>query len=129
MKGRHIVIFIAFGINILAGFYAVFSSSLKSNVHYREENTLVYNNIVKFVNSSNADYKVLSGRVGGTFTFEIYFSQTNTDEDFVDFIKSMGFSKSSLSENVFCNQSRGIRMIKLNQKLLLEYERNLSQCK
>ena len=107
MKGNYIVIFIVFFINILAGFYTVFSGSFKSNIRYREENTFVYNNIVRFMNSSNSDYKVLSGRVGGTFTFEIYFSQTNTDEDFVDFIKSMGFSKSSLSENVFCNQSRG----------------------
>lgn len=129
MKKNHLFIFIILGINISLGIYSIVSGSLQKNIKSREENTRFYNILVKFIKSINAEYSVLSGRAGGAFTFKIDFSQTFGEKNMIDFLNSTEYKRILSPNIVYCNKSKGVRLVKTESGIILEYEMNLSECK
>ncbi|WGE92167.1 hypothetical protein [Actinobacillus genomosp. 1] len=127
MKKKHI--FIVFGGIISLGIYSIVSGSLQKNIKSREENTRFYNALVRIIKKSNTEYKILSGRIGGTFTFEIDIDKDFKESDLINFLNSTEFKYVPSSNIAYCNKSRGVRLTKEEKSIILEYEMNLSECK
>lgn len=128
MKKNYILILIVFGTIFLIFFYALLSGGLMTGVRKRNENIRIYNEIVKAINLLEGDYVVLSGRKGGMFTFEIDFKNRNGLENVGRHIQVMGFNKIDAKFLIYCNESKGIRFINRNKKVILEYQVKLSEC-
>ncbi|MFW9297390.1 hemagglutinin repeat-containing protein [Glaesserella parasuis] len=128
MRKNHIFILIIFISIFFLFLYAISSGGLKSGIRQREENIIIYNNIIKAINSSKADYQVLTGREGGTFTFEIDFKNGDGTESISYMLQAIGFTRISTKRIVYCNNLRGVRLLEKNEKMILEYQRKLSEC-
>lgn len=128
MRKNHLLILIVFGVIFFIFIYSLFSGKLKSGIEQRNENIKIYNEVIKAVNSLNADYVVLSGRKGGTFTFEIDLKNRDDIKNIEHYIQIMEFNKIDAEILIYCNGLRGVRFINLNQKVILEYQLKLSEC-
>lgn len=128
MKKHHIFILIIFFSIIFLFIYSIASGGLKSGIKQREENIKIYNAIIKVINSSKADYQVLTGREGGTFTFEIDFKNGDRIESIEYILQTMDFKRISTEKLIYCNNLRGVRLLENKEKIILEYEMKLSEC-
>lgn len=117
------------GINLLLVVGGIIDGSFSRDSIKREENIKTYNGIVRVVKSSNAEYKVLRGRMEGTFSFEITPNNQEVIKAFVDYLDSTQFKRMDLPTIFYCDGSRGIRLVSRVNKIILEYQRDLSECK
>lgn len=127
MKNATVPIVLA--INILLVIGGIIDGSFSRDSIRREENTKTYNGIVKVIKSSKAEYKVLSGRLGGTFSFKITPNNQELINAIVEYLDSTQFKRMNLPTIIYCDETRGIRLINKSDRIILEYERGLPECK
>lgn len=120
---------IVLAINILLVVGGIMDGSFSRDSTNREENTKIYNGIVKAVKSSNAEYKVLRGRLGGTFSFDITPKNQEIINAIVGYLDSTQFKRMELPTIIYCDGSRGVRLVSRIDKIIVEYERKMPECK
>ncbi|NBI13765.1 hypothetical protein GVX81_09135 [[Haemophilus] felis] len=132
MKKGKIFVFIVWGVICILWLYAILSGTLSTNLRYREENTQFANQIINSIKFLNADYQVINGRSGGTFSFKVTLNKVKEKSDIASIlIKGSGFREveSKSRAQVFCEKERGVRITYLEERvIILEYERELTEC-